>query len=205
MQGNPNALWKELAGLTACKHKSQACNKLSANDFNDFFSNIGREKTKNLPFNNSILWKGDDSIYQFKFAKIEESSVLQSLNLLSNRSSIDIIDFDRKLLRLASAVIARSLTDLYNMSLMTGIVPNDWKFARVTPIYKGNGDINDPGNYRPISVISHVAKVFEKQVQSQLTEYLNEYDFITIDQSAYRKCHSTITCLHTTIDELLQN
>ena len=79
--------------------------------------------------------------------KIEESSVLQSLNLLSNRSSIDIIDFDRKLLRLASAVIARSLTDLYNMSLMTGIVPNDWKFARVTPIYKGNGDINDPGNY----------------------------------------------------------
>ena len=205
MQGNPNALWKELAGLTACKHKSQACNKLSANDFNDFFSNIGREKTKNLPFNNSILWKGDDSIYQFKFAKIEESSVLQSLNLLSNRSSIDIIDVDRKLLRLASAVIARSLTDLYNMSLMTGIVPNDWKFARVTPIYKGNGDINDPGNYRPISVISHVAKVFEKQVHCQLTEYLNEYDFITIDQSAYRKCHSTITCLHTTIDELLQN
>ena len=36
-----------------------------------------------------------------------------------------------------------------------------------------NGDINDPGNYRPISLISHVAKVFQKQVQSQLTEYLN--------------------------------
>ena len=62
MQGNPNALWKELAELTACKHKSQACNKLSADDFNDLFSNIGREKTKNLPFNNSILWKGGDSI-----------------------------------------------------------------------------------------------------------------------------------------------
>ena len=46
MQGNPNALWKELAELTACKHKSQACNKLSADDFNDLFSNIGREKTK---------------------------------------------------------------------------------------------------------------------------------------------------------------
>ena len=107
MQGNPNALWKELAELTAC-------NKLYADDFNDFFCNIGREKTKNLPFNNSILWKGGDSIYQFKFAKIEESSVLQSLKLLSTRSSIDIIDFERKLLRLASAVIARSLTDLYN-------------------------------------------------------------------------------------------
>ena len=74
-----------------------------------------------------------------------------------------------------------------------------------TYLYKYKYHINDPGNYRPISVISHVAIVFEKQVQSQLTEYLNEYDFITIDQSAYIKCHSTVTCLHTTIDELLQN
>ena len=62
MRGNPNALWKELTELAACKHKSQACNKLSADDFNDLFSNIGREKTKNLPFNTSILWKGGDSI-----------------------------------------------------------------------------------------------------------------------------------------------
>ena len=63
MQGNPNALWKKLAELTACKHKSQACNKLSATDFNDLFSNTGREKTKYLLFNNSILWKGGYSIY----------------------------------------------------------------------------------------------------------------------------------------------
>ena len=42
-------------------------------------------------------------------------------------------------------------------------------------------------------------------MQIRLIEYLNEYDFITIDQSPYRKCRSTVTCLHTTIDELLQN
>ena len=48
------------------------------------------------------------------------------------------------------------------MSFMSGVVPDGWKYARVTPIYKINRDINNPSNYRPILVICHVAKVFEK-------------------------------------------
>ena len=42
-------------------------------------------------------------------------------------------------------------------------------------------------------------------MQCQLINYLNEHDFITPDQSAYRKYHSTASCLHTSIDEWLQN
>ena len=72
-------------------------------------------------------------------------------------------------------------------------------------MYKGKGDINDTGNFRPISVIGHIAKLFEKVIQCQLISYLVDKDFITLDQSAYRKYHSTTTCLHNTIDEWLQN
>ena len=83
--------------------------------------------------------------------------------------------------------------------MMTG------KFARVTPVYKQAGDINMPGNYRPISVIGHIAKMIETLIGVQMIDYLEEYNFISIDQSAYLKRHSTITSLHRVIDDLLES
>ena len=51
-----------------------------------------------------------------------------------------------------------SLTNMINKSRKSGVLEQDWKNARVTPIYKDDGDINDENNYRPISVIDHIAK-----------------------------------------------
>ena len=84
---------------------------------------------------------------------------------------------------------------------MTGIVPDDWKLARVTLVYKGDGDILNESNYRPISVIGHIAKLAECEVKQQLLEYLTKNDLITVDQSAYLKNHSTTTCLHKVIGD----
>ena len=50
---------------------------------------------------------------------------------------------------------------------MNGIFPSDWKMAKVTPIFK-NGSKSDLNNYRPISVIPTVAKIFEKIISDQL-------------------------------------
>lgn len=151
------------------------------------------------------MWRGPESIYQFKFNHIQVTSIRKLLLKLSLSSSLDVLEFDYKLLRLSCDAIVPSLTYLFNMSLQTGCVPTDWKYARVTPIYKGKGEHSDTSNFRPISVLSHIAKILEKEVQCQLVSYLIEHDFITLDQSAYRKFHSTSTCLHTSIDEWLQN
>ena len=56
------------------------------------------------------------------------------------------------LLKLSFAFIASSLTRIFNLVISTGIIPNDWKSARVTPIYKADSKV-DPANYRPISVL----------------------------------------------------
>ena len=66
-----------------------------------------------------------------------------------------------KLIKAAGKTILKSLKDIFNLSLNTGIFPDDWKIARVTPIYKIENK-TDCGNYRPISIISNVAQVFEK-------------------------------------------
>ena len=54
-----------------------------------------------------------------------------------------------------------------------GIFPIDWKLARVSPVFK-KGKKSDLNNYRPISVIPIVAKIFEQIIYNQLYKYLND-------------------------------
>ena len=77
---------------------------------------------------------------------------------------------------------------------LTGIFPDDWKLAKVTPIFK-QGDRSDMDNYRPISVISAIAKVFERIVYNQLSSYLSENNILSQHQSGFRSFHSTVTAL----------
>ena len=79
-------------------------------------------------------------------------------------------------------------------------IPDDWKLSKITPVYKGKGPRDDKNNYRPISVIGHVAKVVEKVVQKNLLSYLLTKDLIAIDQSAYRPLHNTQTAFHRVVD-----
>ena len=97
----------------------------------------------------------------------------------------------------------------FYISLMTPFYKelflDEWKLARVTPVFKNNGDVDVMSNYRPVSVIGHIAKMVEQLVRSQLVRYLEEHSFITPDQSAYLKGHSTQTSLHRVIDDWLDN
>ena len=84
-------------------------------------------------------------------------------------------------------------------------IPDDWKKARVTPIFKNKGSNIDPNNYRPISVIGHISKCFEKMVNVQFREYLLAHAFITQSQSAFMKHHPTQTSRHHVIDSFSDN
>ena len=58
-------------------------------------------------------------------------------------------------------VLAPVLCDIFNWSLASGTFPQSWKIARVSPIYK-DGNIEDRSNYRPISVLPVISRLFEK-------------------------------------------
>ena len=121
---------------------------------------------------------------------------LRQLINYSDGSNLDILGMDSRLLKIGASAITPSLCNIFNMSIRSGDLPQDWKCAKITPIYKGKGSLNECGNYRPISVISHVAKVIEKAVLLQLKDYLTSHDFFSNCQSAFIKHHSTTTAVH---------
>ena len=94
----------------------------------------------------------------------------------------DVLGFDSRLLFLSADIIAPILTTFYNVSIETQSVISDWKLSKVIPIYKGKGSKDDAGNYRPISLIGHIMKIFEKEIKLQVMGYLEVNNLITSDR-----------------------
>ena len=92
---------------------------------------------------------------------------------------------------MTALLIAKPLSDLYNKSLALGIFPERFKEANVRPIYKNKGSPSDFTNYRPISILSAVSKVFEKVVYRKIYQHITENSLLSEKQSGYRKHHST--------------
>ena len=90
--------------------------------------------------------------------------------------------------------IVNSLTFLFNTSFETSQFPDSWKVARITPIFK-DGDRTDKSNYRPISVLPVISKLFEKLLFNQLYQHIEENGLFTSCQSGVLWLHSTLTCL----------
>ena len=72
---------------------------------------------------------------------------------MSAKKAIGLDEISCKILKLVRPVIVDSLTFIMNLSLSTGVFPNDWKIAKVVPLHKG-GDLKSTNNYRPISILS---------------------------------------------------
>ena len=173
--------------------------------FNNYFTKVGIDLSKQIPkgskrFEDYI--KPVNCIFEFKIISVGEVEAV--LNKLKTSKSCGQDKIPSTLLKDSCEISAYYLTFIYNCSLATGIFPDDWKVARISPIYK-SGDKQECGNYRPISVLSVAAKVFEKLMSDQLNGYLRKENILTKSQSGFRKGHSTTSSLLSTTNSWLIN
>ena len=139
--------------------------------------------------------------------ELKPTSVLMVLVLLSRLCKSKSTGLDKisaKLLRECADLIAESLCTIFNQSTVSEIFPDEWKLLKVVPLFK-QGNRSDLNNYRPISVIPVVAKVFERIIYDQLYNHLTIHKLISRHQSGFRRLHSTITALLEVTDSWAYN
>ena len=98
-------------------------------------------------------------------------------------------------------LICAPLTYIINLSLNSGVVPQEMKIARVIPLFK-SGDKSLFTNYRPVSVLPVFSKFLERIVYNRLINFLNKYDILSRNQYGFRKNYSTAHALIQLYDKI---
>ena len=113
---------------------------------------------------------------------------------IKNTKSVGLDDISSRVLKLATNALSIPIASIINNSIKQNIFPEELKHAKVVPVYK-KGAVDDPHNYRPISVLPCISKVFEKHICNQLQDFFNKTNILHSTQSGFRKGHSCQTAL----------
>ena len=137
-----------------------------------------------------MIRRVNESIPNFKSELVNESLIVKTLQGLKASKASGLDNISPRMLKDAAVVVAKTLTRIVIESLSQGTVPSEWKYAKITPLYK-KGMSTDMDNYRPISVLPVVSKVLERVVHHQLPSFLNERKLLSPFQCGFRRNHST--------------
>ena len=127
----------------------------------------------------------------FYISAEEVYKTLQSLNINKANGADGI---SNRMLKMASVEICSPLADLFNYCLLTECFPDCWKRANVSPVHKKD-ERNCVSNYRPISLLSSVSKVFERLVYNKLYSYLMTNHLLTPNNAGFKRNQSTTSQL----------
>ena len=174
-------------------------NEKVANVFNSFFKSkieTLREKIDpHLRDNPMIMLKKEGKVTStFKLRKVTPDEVEKKIRLLKNKPSCGPDSITASTLKDGCQILSAPLTAIINASIDSGKFPTPWKTAKVVPILKkGSPEIKT--NYRPVSLLSVVAKLLEMVIQEQLSDYFEKNKLLPTGQHGFRKKRSTSSAL----------
>lgn len=194
--GDPRKMWSILKDVTNHNYHENITpdivNEDTANHFNRFFATVGIQVQKMLNIRFELSKLNSSGIFRFHPETTEKIEKLIARIKPAVATGID--ELPAKLIKEATPVIAEDLKDMVNLSYETKTFPEQLKIATVKALHK-KGEKNDPAQYRPISILTIISKIFERSAVDQLVTYYDTYSLLNPRQHAYRKYHSTTTSL----------
>ena len=136
----------------------------------------------------------------FTVPYITTQQVVEFIHGLNPTKATGIDGLGPRILKMAAGVLSPSITSLINKSIDSSCFPSQLKIAKIFPIHK-SGPKSDPSNYRPISILPTISKLFEKHINKHLMGFLNKYNLIHENQSGFRPKHSCQTALIKLVDQ----
>lgn len=146
----------------------------------------------NLTFNSVDSSGSTDLNINIGDIEIPKSTVLKELLSLDTSKGVGLDGIPPIFLRLTAKHICDPLVYIFNLCLKEGIFPKVWKSARIVPVHKG-GSRSDVENYRPISILPTLSKLFERLVHNIL--YPSLHKLIIEQQHGFVRHRSTVTNL----------
>jgi len=199
LQNNISATWREINSLTGRKVVKQCVRSVNLGDrevtdpteiadvFCNYFANIAERLDNAIPASavSPLQYMGErtqNSMFAEPATAREVQQVISQLpNKLCGINNLPVFIF--KILKVEMSTV---IANLFNESLDHGRFPKTLKVGRITPIYK-SGDKTKVNNYRPISSLPILSKIFEKLMCRRLLSFINSNDLLCEQQFGFRK------------------
>lgn len=195
--------WKALKGLGVGKQRDKIDDNINADDLNKTFaeSSITAFSSANksiLPDPRSDISTSSAS-NSFGLMRVNEFEVYKAVSAIKS-DAIGLDEMHPKFLKIIIYQVLPILTHIFNSILMTSTYPSLWKASKIIPVQKNSS--SKQKEFRPISILPFVSKVFEKLVSTQISAYLDRFRLLSPFQSGFRPQHSCTTALIQLVDEL---
>ena len=155
---------------------------------NVFFSSVFTKSTKAVP---SIEAKTVPEIHSIK---VEEEDVREALGAIKDGSAPGPEGISTRVIRELKEELVRPLTILFRASMDKTKIPDEWRDAIVSPIFK-KGKKSEPSNYRPVSLTSIFGKTLERIVKKNLVQHIETNNLLRDTQHGFRPGRSPETNL----------
>ena len=189
---NSKSIWRTIYRIL--KPNPERCTA-SPTSLNNYYSSLAANLTgftstseSNVPSN---INENRDT---FTLKSTTYDAVKKEINNLKNDCSTSFDTIPVKYLKLVSEYIASPITNIINNCIKDNNFPKMWKIARISPMPKVKVPIK-PSDYRPISVLPVLSKVFERIILNRVKQFIDKHEVYQSTQSGYRKGHSCITVL----------
>ena len=221
LRNNGSKLWKLINRITnKVSNKQTIINKINmdgiiieqskeiANALANYFANIGKTLSNNLPkAQNSIKTYLDKiprcpvSMYLSPTCSTEIDQIIRSMQ---NKKSSGYDNISNQMLKWLRPVITKPLSIIFNKSLEHGVFPNSMKIAEIVPLHK-RGDETQCNNYQSISLLLTMSKILEKLMYSRTYKFLEVNNILFQSQYGFRTQHSCTDAICELTGEITKN
>nr|CAI5840348.1 unnamed protein product [Callosobruchus analis] len=200
--------WNIINSEVKIKSKNHSSTSLTSDELNLHFSTICDRISKSIDTQvtddpEQLLKKAPKPISSFFMTFITESDVRAAICNLSNSPSLDHYGLNSAMIKDSIDILLYPLTTLYNKCMEEGNWPDSLKISKIIPVYK-KGDKDCSDNFRPITMIPLISKIFEIIIKERIVSYLSKFNILTPFQFGFRKNKSTIHAVLTIIAEVVE-
>ena len=177
-----------------------------AKTLNNYFVNVGPTIEKKIPKAKTSFhsYLGDQNNINLLLNQCDEDEVSEIISSFGTGKACGPFSLPTNLLKEFSHHFTKPLTIIINKSLQAGVFPQSLKMALVCAIHKKN-EKTSCANYRPISLLSNIGKIFERIMYNRIEDFLDEHNIIYEYQFGFRKKYSTNHALLSITEQIRTN